>query len=320
MSRGSINVVLFGASGFVGSAIKDELLAAGHFVRALDRSALQEALGEYSDAGSTTFAEAYHQSSAHLDHLVQALSGCEVVVNAAGAASPNASHLAQVFEANVALPAVLAAACQRTPSRSKLVHVSSAAVQGAMRVLDESMSHAPSTPYGLSKAMAEKGLFELASSSFQPIIYRPTSVHHPSRTTTKRMSKLIQMPLIPVIGAGEAQIPVTTVGSVARATRLLVENEVAGGPVLHPWEGVTQASLLTALSGRRLRLRLPGKSRTVIRVALGACSKTGPRAAAAARRAELLLLGQSTNATKLLDLGFVPETPETVLEAIGPVD
>src|SRR5699024_8470438 len=92
--------------------------------------------------------------AAVISELAVQLQGCHAVVNAAGRAEPGSDDVAGLLAANGVLPALLARSAERG-GVPRLIHISSAAVQGRRRVLDSSTELRPFSPYSYSKAVGE---------------------------------------------------------------------------------------------------------------------------------------------------------------------
>ena len=113
--------------------------------------------------------------------LTRELSGVDVLVNAAGMAEPESDEVERLFDSNAVLAAVVAqtAAGAGVP---RLIHISSAAVQGRRDPLDETDELEPLTAYGRSKAAGERVLRQRkVDVPAELVVYRPTSVQGPSR-------------------------------------------------------------------------------------------------------------------------------------------
>lgn len=218
----------------------------------------------------------------------QAFDGVDVVVNAAGIASATSTDLPSLLGANALVPLLLArAAALRGVER--LVHVSSAAVQGGM-TLDETEQFKPVGLYALSKAIGEALLRDEPEISV--VRYRPTSVQGISRSVTNSLLKLAESPFAAVAAPGDDPSPQMPIGRAAEAVRLLVESSEPPPPILlHPWEGTTTRSVLTELGGREPRLVNRVAARRGIRAAHVAEMALGT-GGANTRRLDLLLFGQ----------------------------
>ena len=86
--------------------------------------------------------------------LAAAFAGVQVVVNAAGLATPGGTDSPALRGANALLPLVVADAADAAGVQ-RFVHLSSAAVQGHRPFLDESSHVQPFSAYSRSKALGE---------------------------------------------------------------------------------------------------------------------------------------------------------------------
>lgn len=314
-------VGLLGASGFVGRHVRAEAERRGHTVLPLPAPRLSvpapEGVGRAWEPGSR---EAWAQACAAQLESTSAAEAAEqlcrlspapdVLVNAAGLASPEGHELSALMGANALLPALLAA-----EASMPLVHLSSAAVLGA-GTLHARPETVPFSDYSASKALGERLVREHAR---QPVcLLRATSVQGSERPTTQRFAAFARSRWAGC--AEDAPTPLTSAASLARLVLGIAEDLAAGRPVpetvLQPWEGATTLSALRAARGEGARapLSIPtGLARAAVRAghavgaALGsgqargdgagraahAAGRVGQRAAAVTRRAELLWFGQA---------------------------
>lgn len=282
MTRMRIAVV--GATGFIGRSIADRLEQSGHAVVAVRAPRLRSATPSVPGLAMDLRPEV-------VARVADQLSGCDVLVNAAGVARALSSAVPDLLGANALLPAVLQEGA-RQAGVARFVHVSSAGVQGRRNPLDESSAHDGSSPYTVSKALGEKLLDELWWDA--TVILRPTSVHGPGRGVTSAVARLARSPLAAVAGPGEDPTPQVHVLQVARAAQILTDLTLAPPRVvLQPWEGFTTLSFLALLGGRR-PLTLPRPVVTsAVSAAFAASRLGGSRLWAQARRLEMLTLGQA---------------------------
>ena len=247
--------------------------------------------------------------------LLDAMGGCNVVVNAAGRAEPGADSLARLWGPNVLLPQVLAEAAHYC-GVTRIVHVSSAAVQGSRLRLDETREVEPTSPYAESKVAAEHALLDrLVACPPEVVVYRPTSVLGEDNKVTRRFARLARLPVLPIVEDGDAPLPLALPGNVGAAIVHLVQAPAAHEVVLHPWELMTVRMTLEVFGSHRRFVRLPlAPSRLVLR---GGRRLLGGNAAlqASFRRYELMVLGQIQDARHLSESGFVlPYGPEGYAE------
>ena len=239
------------------------------------------------------------------DELVESLRGVDVVVNAAGLAAPECRAVPALYGANSALPGLLAGIAAEAGVR-RMVHISSAAVQGRRHRLDETPRTAPVTPYGDSKARGEALLLERRLEAPPEIaVYRPTSVQGVDRGMTRQLVRLARLPAIPSCQRGQVPLPVTLIENVAAGILLVCAAQACPPIVLQPWEGLTVRSLFACFGTGRI-IGIPQALAGSALAALWTVGRLLPAVAAGGRRLELLVFGQAQDAKALVDLGFSP--------------
>lgn len=292
-------VAVVGASGFVGTAVVDALTAAGHDVVAVwaPRVAAQAA-----DPASLRAQAA--RIVATTPDLVEAVRGCAAVVNAAG--DPDASSLdrAALLGANALVPAVVLEACQRA-GVPRLVHVSSAVVQGDTAVLDEAPAGSGFSPYSDSKVAGEVVL-ESADDRPLVVVYRPPSVHGPDRRVSRMTARIARSRLASVAGRGDRPSPQALIGNVGSAVAFLATCEQRPPPrVAHPSEGLTTADVMRLLGAGHEPWHLPVPAVRGLLALARAAGRWLPSVRTNARRVEVLWLGQAQAASWLSNAGWV---------------
>ncbi|MBD8044283.1 NAD-dependent epimerase/dehydratase family protein [Arthrobacter sp. Sa2BUA2] len=278
---------VLGASGFIGSALATALDRAGITVRHLKAPRIS---ARSTDAAGL-LAEAAELAD-QLRDLTGALTGADVVVNAAGLATPSGADSPELRGANALLPVLVANAADAAGVR-RFVHLSSASVQGHRPVLDESLQVEPFSAYSRSKALGEQALGARAGGRCSVVIIRATSVQGPARATTANLMKIAASPLASVAGRGDSPSPVSSVDALASFV-LTVGAQPDGVPalVLQPWEGATAAGVLEAAGGRP-PLRLPGWfCRGSLKAGYAVSSLLGERLHGSLRRVEMMWFGQ----------------------------
>ncbi|WP_277959988.1 NAD-dependent epimerase/dehydratase family protein [Frigoribacterium faeni] len=305
-TRDATTWIVIGASGFVGSRIVADARSRGITVVELAAPRL-----EAVPAAAASARAAAAGAVDVVDELAAAFRGVEVVVNAAGLATPDAEMSASLVGANAALPLVALAAARRSGAR-RFVHLSSAAVQGPVPVLDESTRTLPFSPYSQSKAWGEQLLVEARAEGApddvtEVVVVRATSVQGPGRPTTDRLRRLAASPLASVASPGDAPTPVTSVAALAEfVTAVGTFDGIVPAVVLQPWEGLTVSSVLEAAGGRSPR-RLP---RLLCRFVVGSARVVsrliGGRLAGPIRRVELMWFGQRQTSGWAESVGIRP--------------
>lgn len=300
-------IALVGASGFVGSAVHAAALDAGHTVDAVVAPRLAVGAGAHESTADTIVDHTSDwlrsaAGKATVEQFVDRLGDADVVVNAAGLATPDGAFSAELLGANTALPAVVALAA--AAAAAKCVHVSSASVQARLQGLDETAITAPNSPYSTSKACAEDLLRQWAPGT---VIYRATSVQGAERRVTQTLVRLVDLPLVP-LASGEQPLPLSLIDSTASAIVHIATMGGASGLYLHPWEGVHTGNVISTLGGRARRLPVPVRAGGGIINLIRRLSGDGERASLAgvANRLSLLLEGRPIDASRLVAAGWTP--------------
>jgi nucleoside-diphosphate-sugar epimerase len=255
-----VGVVLFGGSGFIGSAIARQIPEARTPGRTdvdlIDGAALRRTI----------------------------VSG-DVVINAAGYANAtdrSAAGRALLRRSNVEAVRALAEACAEQDA-AQLVHLSSVAAMGrpAGTRLTEADVAEPATPYARSKRDAERVLASAGDPS-RVTILRPTSVFGAGRGLAATLCRVARLPLVPLPAGGRALIPFTHVDTVAQAVvacigveRCLGRTFIVGDPQSYTLRRIVLG--LASAMGRRPRVvsvpvraaRLIGQAESLVARARG---------------------------------------------------
>jgi len=303
-------VVLFGASGFVGSAVQSELSNDHEVIRAVAPRCSTRA----RDCASILSEARDHKL---LPELVTTVSGADVIINAAGDPDASSRDDDRLFGANALLPA-LVVECASRAGVPRLVHVSSAVVQNDKPLLDDSEDLRGFSPYSNSKVMGEEVLRTAKTTNVTVVRYRPPSVHAPGRRVTRMVSRIARSPLATVACPGIQPTPQALLPNVASAIAFLATTEEPPPAVVHhPTEGVTVSSLMSDLAKGRSPRRIPrwiAKSLVVLAKGIGRLHRP---TAANARRVELLWLGQEQAESWLSRVGWRPPVDRAGWRALG---
>jgi dTDP-4-dehydrorhamnose reductase len=245
-----MRVLLTGASGFLGSAVRDELLARGHDVLASARVAPRAGAGE--TAADWLLADLSLPGAA--GRLLERAAP-EAVIHCAALAdiAPCADDPSAACRLNAEVPGELAAGCAARGAR--LLAVSTDQVfdgsRGGWREEDDA---APLHEYGRSKLAGERAVAVAPTA----VIVRPGLVTGPApagrRSASSRLLESLARGARPRLFTDELRTPVASV-DVARALVDLLERDVLWSP-----------GALPGAPGRLLHL---GGPETLSRYALG---------------------------------------------------
>lgn len=286
-----------GGSGFIGRGIVQQLRDLKVDVRAVRAPRLHLDPGIFEGRAVASHAEFLLETN---DLSVQ-LRGVDVVVNAAGLATPDAAASSALYGANSLLPAVVALSALRA-GVGRVVHLSSAAVQGDRAVLDSSQEVRPFSPYSHSKAVGEQSVFAasilgVGGGRTDILVIRATSVQGEGRRTTVSLRRFASSPLASVAAPGNYPSVVSSLsGLVEFIHKVGVSKECMPSLLLQPWEGLNVRDVLV-MAGQREPVVLP---RSICRMVLQVGKTAGrlvPKVAGATRRLELLWFGQAQEAS-----------------------
>ncbi|QHO70942.1 hypothetical protein BHD05_03265 [Marisediminicola antarctica] len=293
-----------GASGFIGSALVEELTGRG--LEVVQIAAPRLLLDPSSEIDAVVAESDRH--SHELESLGRRLSGVAVVVNAAGLAAPDSGADASLFGANTLLPVVIARAANAAGC-ARYIHLSSAAVQGRCEVLDESAATRPFSPYSRSKAVGEGALLAYlaefdSDDSPEVVIVRATSVQGLDRATTVQLRRVATSPIASVARPGNRPSVVSSVrGLVDFVAEVGAHRHSVPTIVLQPWEGLTTSHVLELAGGRTPTMLPLAVCRAVLAVGFAAGS-VAPPLRGIVRRVEVMWMGQAQNATWARSAGF----------------
>lgn len=326
---------VIGASGFVGSSILARLRADG-----IEASPIEAPRLATKQTDPSAIIKEARKLEGIIDSLADSFAGAEVVVNASGLAAPNQQELRPLLGANALLPAVIAIAAQRTGVK-RMIHMSSAAVQGPVRTLTDSTTTDPFSAYSYSKALGEEVLIRLGDfveetaaagvapgsteSSFPPApssapvsvsphhalelcIVRATSVQGAGRKTTESFAKIASSPLASVAGRKMRKSPVSSSYGLAEFVSMVGQFEGRlPRIVVQPWESTTAESVLID-AGRRRPLHLPAPlCAAAVSTGYAVSSLLQGRLQGAVRRLEVMWFGQDIDDSWARSHGLIPE-------------
>ncbi len=202
-------LAITGGTGFVGSHLIDQAIAAGHSVRALARKPQDPRFGVEWVAGALDRADS-------LDSLV---AGADAVVHVAGVV--NAPDRAGFSAGNVDGTAAIVAASARA-GVARFVHVSSLAAR------EPDLS-----AYGWSKAGAEK---IVVASDLDWTIVRPPAIFGPRDTEMLELFRVARFRVMPLPPAG-GRMSLIYVEDLARLLLELTTGTAARHAILEPDDG-----------------------------------------------------------------------------------
>ncbi len=232
-----------GGSGFIGSHLIDALIRDRWQVRALShrRPLLQK------DGIETLSGDICDRAV-----LVEGLKGTDVVFHLASALGSTAISRDEFFRINAhGTEAVLEAARVRPVSR--VIHVSSAGVLGAVRpedIADESYPPKPASVYDRTKLEAEKMALQAAARGMDIVVVRPGWAYGPRDRRTFKLIKSIDKKKIIAMPRGKARQTPVYVDDLVRGL-LMAARSGKKGEIYHlaGTEILTAGEIVAAIAG-----------------------------------------------------------------------
>lgn len=221
-----MNVLVTGATGFVGSHLVSALRRRGDSVTALVRSPAKAA---------RVLGDGIRLVIGDLDAIAaldQAVAGQQVVFHVAGVIA--ARNEADFLHANRDGTQHLIDAMLRAGGQARLVLVSSMAAGGPAtrgHPLDGTGPARPVTQYGRSKLAGEEAV---KSSNLPWTVLRPPMVYGPRDTEVLKVFKLARGPLAPVFGDGRQELSAVYGPDLADALIAVATSDGAVGKIYYP--------------------------------------------------------------------------------------
>jgi nucleoside-diphosphate-sugar epimerase len=215
-----MNVLVTGASGFIGQHVARTLAGRGMSVVATGRT--PSALAPLAATGARIVT-----ANLATDSLDGLLRGCDAVVHCAAMAAPWGAKEAFVRDNVRATERLLHAAFEAGVRR--FVHLSSPSIYaGFTDQLDVSEAFTPpkrwTSIYGETKWVSEQCVLQPRFASLEPVVLRPRAVFgEGDRAIVPRVLAVARRGRFPLIRGGRAMIDVTYVGNVVSAVERALE-------------------------------------------------------------------------------------------------
>lgn len=236
-----MQILLTGATGFLGRAIASALAARGHRVRALVRRELRES--------GLQGVEQKHGNAAVFEDVCAAASGCDAIVHAAGCVDPLAT-LEQLYEANLRTTDCVLGACELIGVPRLLLTSCASVVLGSddLEGVDESHPYparwANALPH--TKALAEQRVLAANSASFATCVLRPHLLWgHGEQRLIPPLLELARRGKLRLFGDPDKRIDPCHVDNAAEAHALAIERLEPGAAIAGKTYFIAQGEPLT---------------------------------------------------------------------------
>ncbi|HCL00049.1 MAG TPA: hypothetical protein DHW42_08110 [Candidatus Marinimicrobia bacterium] len=228
----SLNILVTGATGFVGRQLVPALLQKGWTVSCLARSTSHRP-DNFNDAVNWFSGDLLDKQS-----LVKACVGIDAVVHLGGAIK--ASGAKTFFLINVeGTRNILEALVQAGNPHARFIYFSSQAALGpapTQKPLTEESKPHPVSAYGRSKFQAEQIVHEY-SKQLHCIILRPSVVYGPGDRESLAFFKMAKFHINPRIGFKPKYIDIIHVGDLVRVILCVLEKDLKSGEIFNLNDG-----------------------------------------------------------------------------------
>ena len=218
----NMNVLVTGASGFLGSHVAEQLIEQGHHVRALVRKSSNRTF--LSSLEGIEWAEG---SVEHSDSLEKAVQGVHAIVHCAGLVKVRTPS--EFFAVNVqGTENLLQAACTHAKGIKRFVLVSSLEAAGPSpdgQPVSVNDPPQPVTHYGRSKLEAEQ-VARSMKEALPITIVRPTAIYGPRDMEMFAVFQNVARGLLPMIGDGKNKVTMVYATDAAHACIKAIEADV----------------------------------------------------------------------------------------------
>ena len=264
-----MKVLITGGTGFLGSHIAEQLVEAGHEVRALVRRTSKT---ELLNRLGAELVEASLETGAQLDDAVRDV---DAVVH--GAAIVKARSAEEFHRVNSGgTQNLLDAVLRNAPDLKRFVYVSSLAAHGfgkGGRPRFHSESSAPVTHYGRSKLAGEHLVLE-AADRLPVTVFRPPAIYGPRDTEMLAFFKIVASRVVPFLGSPSNRASLIYATDCARAILLALTKDHPSGRVYSVEDGrvYTQQEVvdhIEAALGKKVIAKFPVPISLVYAAALG---------------------------------------------------
>jgi len=216
------NILITGATGFIGGYLTDLLIARGFAPRLLVRRQTTD-LERFTRTGASLFIGEWSNQS----FLRKAMEGCDTIIHVAGATKRLTRR--DYFRDNLDFTEALLAA---TPEETRFVFISSQAAAGPSspdRPVTEEDAPRPLTWYGASKLAAEEAVKrwgEIHHNNY--VILRPCSVFGPGERDIFTYFFLMDRGILLLLGDGTKQFSIIYVADLCEAIVTAAESTISG--------------------------------------------------------------------------------------------
>ena len=217
-----MEILVTGATGYIGNRLVEELLKNGYKVRVLTRKPLEQ----YKNIAWGKEVVHVQSNLKDVDSIKKAVRGEEVVIHLAAQLGSWKAKQKDFIDINYNGTRLLANESENA-SVQHFIYVSSAGVFGTLKraPADETHPCNPRYPYEKTKFMAERYILEKIKKGFPATIIRPSHVYGPSDINTVPLLKVLKkFHFFPLIGGGRSLFQPVYIDDLVKGIILVIKN------------------------------------------------------------------------------------------------
>ncbi len=246
-----MNILITGATGFIGSYLTKKLLEKGHYCRCLVRDQNKaERLFGHSDRLQYRVGDITDKAT--LQGIAKDIDIVYHLAALMGHDRPSPQALAKFQKVNVEGFVNIIEVCRPHDTIKNIFHLSSTASYGILKshIIDERTECHPYTPYQISKHEADKQAQQYAQQGLPVTIIRPCMIYGPGfQGDFLTMAKIAKKGIYPKFGLGKNLAPSLFITDLIDALLLAMDHAEAGQTYLiGPETSNSQQEIVTIMS------------------------------------------------------------------------
>ncbi|NPV91324.1 MAG: SDR family NAD(P)-dependent oxidoreductase [Firmicutes bacterium] len=218
-----MNVLVTGATGFIGARLVEELLDRGYEVRVLIRKPIEQ----YQNIAWSKKVTSIPGDLRDRDSIKKAVRGADVVVHLAAQLGSWRAKPEDYTDVNYNGTRLLVEESEMAGVKHFL-YISTAGVFGTLKQIPADETHPcnPRYPYEKTKFLAEQYIAKKIQDGFPATIIRPSHIYGPGDLNTVPLLKILQsVHLFPLIGGGRSFFQPLYIDDLLKGLMLIINNQ-----------------------------------------------------------------------------------------------
>lgn len=217
-----MEILVTGATGFIGARLVEELLNRGYGVRVLTRKPIEQ----YQNIAWSKKVSSVQGNLKDRDSIKKAVQGVNVVVHLAAQLGSWRAKQEDYINVNYNGTKLLVEE-SGTAGVQQFLYISTAGVFGTLKQIpaDETHPCSPRYPYEKTKFLAEQYISKKIQEGFPATIIRPSHIYGPGDLNTVPLLRILQnIHLFPLIGGGKSLFQPLYIDDLIKGIILVISN------------------------------------------------------------------------------------------------